>query len=230
MESKFSGNNFKVRFETALLLFAGILPFELNGFYNQYLFFYPRLYWLVEIISWIILPIGILMWGIHRRLFTFSDIGFHTRIANQKNIPVFILCLLFIPVITLTFYSVLGVIGRSLSAINYGAQAFSYNLIVPKHGFNRFVVLVYMAVSAGVVEEIYYRGIFRKIFSHGWINNCGYVLLSSIVFSSIHWEGGIIKLLITFCDGILLAIIYLLTGNLWPLILGHFLIDLYWLS
>jgi membrane protease YdiL (CAAX protease family) len=38
------------------------------------------------------------------------------------------------------------------------------------------------------------------------------------------------KVLYTFCVGLMMSTAYALTGNLWPLIVAHFLIDFGWLG
>lgn len=57
-----------------------------------------------------------------------------------------------------------------------------------------------------------------------------YLILSAAIFAGSHWEFGTTKLLYTFAWGLVNATIYLATGNLWPPIVGHVIVDLYWLG
>jgi len=72
----------------ALLLFFGILPFELNGMWNPILSSNPVIYWIVEVLIWVVMPLGI-YWIIRTDgLLDNKEIGFHITLIRKydKNI------------------------------------------------------------------------------------------------------------------------------------------------
>jgi len=52
----------------ALLLVVGILPFELNGWYNPLLSY--KAFWCVEIFTWIMMPLVLVVIALRMRLIT----------------------------------------------------------------------------------------------------------------------------------------------------------------
>lgn len=107
---------------------------------------------------------------------------------------------------------------------------FAFNLVVPDNAYH-FLVVVYLALTAGVIEEIFYRGLAWKVASG--INRVRlrkfiYVVFGSIIFSSLHWEQGFAGLLSTFAFGVAAALFYLQLKNLWPMIGAHTLVDVYY--
>jgi hypothetical protein len=46
----------------------------------------------------------------------------------------------------------------------------------------------------------------------------------------VQWEGGLPSLAESFAVGVFAAIVFRLTGNVWPLIVGHIIPDGYWFT
>ena len=82
-----------------------------------------------------------------------------------------------------------------------------------------------MALRAGVVEEVIYRGYaFERIFTltkSKWLA----VFIPLIMFMLAHISWGMGHLLFVFIAGGLFALIYLLKRNLLLLIIAHFTVD-----
>jgi membrane protease YdiL (CAAX protease family) len=57
-----------------------------------------------------------------------------------------------------------------------------------------------------------------------------FVVVSAAAFASVHCFGGQTKVAYALGHGLAFAVIYVITGNLWPLITAHAIIDLYWFS
>lgn len=212
----------------AVLLAIGILPFELNGLYNKFLYETPSLYWAVELISWVVLPIGIYLYGSQRGLFNVQTTGFSTpwpkTILRLIGAVFAILVLPFLireVNLSLTFYF------HDLFP-NAPNADFSYHDVLPAAGSARYATTIFLAVTAALTEEFYYRGLFRQLFSRGFLGSFLFILTSSVVFASVHWEQGLAGLCITFFFGLFVAALFCATKNLWPLILGHYLTDAYW--
>jgi membrane protease YdiL (CAAX protease family) len=214
--------------ELTLLLLIGILPFELNGLYNSHLVSRPLHFWAVEIISWILLPLAMYFWGIHRGLFTSAEIGFHPYFKGRICYTV-LLVLVLSPIIYFAHrYSRL--LAMRIIPTNYGAENFGYGQVVASYGDLRILILLYFAVTAGLVEEFFYRGVMYKLICMRKRRSIMYVFVSSLVFSSVHWELGIQFLLSHFLWGLVMGSIYCKIRNIWPLVVGHMITDLIALS
>lgn len=86
----------------------------------------------------------------------------------------------------------------------------------------------YVSITAGVTEEIIYRGFL--IFALGYLfpnlSIFFIILISSLLFGLAHtYQGFAMGVLRTTVFGILFAILYISLGSIIPLILFHFLLD-----
>src|SRR5687767_4339996 len=78
------------RAKLAALLFVGILPYWLNGFYNPLLKDTPAAFWTVEVVTWIAMPLSVVALGLRTGLFTRGDIGLHMRVVGRQNDVLFL--------------------------------------------------------------------------------------------------------------------------------------------
>ena len=85
---------------------------------------------------------------------------------------------------------------------------------------------VYLAITAGIIEEIVYRGIaihqLRKISN----NTLFLVVTSTLLFVAIHWSTGPMILITSAVFGIFWAYSFIKTGRLLPIMIAHFLYNL----
>jgi membrane protease YdiL (CAAX protease family) len=86
-----------------------------------------------------------------------------------------------------------------------------------------FLNLIFIALTAGIGEELFFRGIlqrlFIRMFNSPWVG----IILTAILFSAIHMQFmGFIPRVIM---GILLGAIYWYSGSLWVAIFAHFFYD-----
>lgn len=88
-----------------------------------------------------------------------------------------------------------------------------------------FLYVVYLAVSAGVFEEIVYRGIvisqLRRVSENRILLTCG----SAFVFAMIHWSLGPAIMILAFALGLFWAILFVRFRSLLPLVMAHGLFD-----
>jgi hypothetical protein len=118
----------------ALLLLIGIVPFELNGWYNPKLASNPRAFWVVEVTTWALLPLAIVAYGIHRKLFTFADLGLNGAVRGRQ-MPGLVLLLL--APVAWCFYTLdHGSVdwARRIWPTNYLAMPFNYARVIPEPG------------------------------------------------------------------------------------------------
>jgi membrane protease YdiL (CAAX protease family) len=85
----------------------------------------------------------------------------------------------------------------------------------------RFIVIAYAALSAGILEEIVYRGVIVSQLRKHLKSGAVVVFLSSAVFAGIHWGEGPAKLVETFIWGIILSSWFYRTRTLWSLMTCH---------
>jgi membrane protease YdiL (CAAX protease family) len=109
------------------------------------------------------------------------------------------------------------------------ASQFGYNMALPDNAILRAAVALFFSLTAGVVEEIFFRGLFRQIVSAllGPTAVKTYIFGSALIFGLAHWEQGSVGLYRATAFGLAAAILFLKLGDLRPLILAHALIDLY---
>jgi membrane protease YdiL (CAAX protease family) len=225
----------RVRAEVAALFLIGLAPAEFNWYYNPRLSDTPRLFWTVDLIRCLLLPAALVAWGIWRRLFTLADLGLQTRVFGRRN--VFLLFATIVIVAVLQSHldtQLLAWVSHAYPPTASSASHFSYNQMLPPSGPEtggyRLLAVVYLAISAGFSEEILFRGLLRRAFGPGLIQTAVFVVISAVAFASIHLFGGQAKAAYALGHGLAAAAIYAVTGNLWPVVVGHTMIDLYWFS
>jgi len=109
-------------------------------------------------------------------------------------------------------------------------RAIDYVGHVPSDGVARWVVAVYVAVSAGVIEEYFFRGLLGVVCAHYLGRSVAvFVVVSVLAFAAIHWGGGLVNVIAAGCSGVLLAAVYARTGDLRIPMAAHTLIWARWL-
>ena len=88
--------------------------------------------------------------------------------------------------------------------------------------------VIYHALSAGVFEEIFFRGVLGVVFlkKRRVIDVGLYVAVSSFAFLGIHSISNIADIFTLLFFGCSAAVMYVLLRNLWPIIIAHTLYDL----
>ena len=83
--------------------------------------------------------------------------------------------------------------------------------------------LLFVAVFAGVGEELFFRGVLQRIFIRLFKSPVIGIVITAFVFSAIHFQFyGFIP---RFILGILLGMVYWYSGSLWPAIVAHVVYD-----
>lgn len=212
------------RFKIGVLIFLAIVPFQLNGIYNPILLERsPAAFWIADFFAWVILPFLIYLYGKKTGLFTNQELGFHLDIWGKVKADKFFFGVLILPIILYFAYKYLFQLGAAIFSFD---PSFLYKQAIQDTGFYVIIKAFYAAITAGLVEEFIYRGMFKLLFKTDTLGVILYVLLSSLLFSSVHWESGTANIFATFCFGVITAVFYLWLKNLWPLALSHFIIDL----
>lgn len=210
----------------ALLTIPGLA----NGLYNPTLHNSSlAAFWALDFIQYWALPIAVLLTLYLKYDVRPKDYGL---ISPGRNYPLWEMSVaaLIIALVLVAAWYLLWVPGRIL----FGADdyLFSFDLVIPD-GTLRIPVILYLSVSAGVIEEITFRGLTWTAFAKleaGKYRNHVYLITSSLLFASVHWEQGLAGLLGSFGFGLVAAAFYLQLKNLWPLVGAHTLANLYFFS
>ena len=211
------------------LFLVAISPQLFNGFYNPGLMAYPTAFWSSDILTLAVMPPLLYAWGLRRGLFTNRDLGLHFQFPGRGSKAGFAAAMIVMPLAVFYGFWFLTWLGNYLHYRFFTAGAdhfvFDFSMAVSGQGIQRIAIIAYFSITAGLVEEFYYRALPRLFFKSSPFQLVLYLLFSSVIFALIHWEGGQVKLFVTFCLGLILAGSYLITRNLWPLIFGHLVAD-----
>ena len=212
------------------LYFLSLIPIYIKGYLNPFIIQYPILYWLVEILVWILFPIYLFDWCGRRRLqISYEKLGYHTKLCGEYIQGGYIsTTVILIPIIFIS-YALLRKLSSHIIFDNYLYHGFSYGDLIPAYGIERYIVLWFYSISAGFVEETQ-RSLCRLLFSNSFEDSIRYVLFSAAFFSLLHWHQGVQHIFLTFCLGVLFASLYLYFKNIWPIVVNHVLLDLFLLS
>ncbi len=212
---------FDVRGTCYILFFVAISPFFLNDLYNP-IIKDTWLYWILELMSWVVIPLIFCFYMHRQKVICFSDMFSLIFIKQRRPVLLIFIGILFVPVFywvyTVSFYLFEGVFG-TVQIVNHTNV---YRDVISDSGKSSILIILYYSITAGVVEELYYRGICRTFIK----NKLCFVLSSSLLFSAAHWGDGGAKLFATFILGLVYAWVYVKIKNLWPLIISHALMDI----
>ena len=197
---------------------TGVTPFLLNGFYNPFIARFPFAYWATDIIAWIILPATLLIVGIRKNYISFQDLGLRT---SNRYLPIILISSIFACPIFHYTYTHSYAFAVSAYPVNHFNVNFSYQYLIPTAPPWSYITIVYFSLTAGFVEEILYRSLLFNLFENTFLQRIVFLITSSIIFSLVHWEGGVHNLHATLIVGAVAGIIFLLTKNIWPCIVGH---------
>lgn len=215
-----------------LLLVIGILPAMLNGLYTLLLAAQPPLYWFVDVVSFVVVPAVLVGIAIRERLVTPSELGLHGLVNGRRARLELAILLVGAPIVLpVLVFPITGGIGHRLFPTGGPVVPFSYEWVLPSPDLPgwRALMILYLSVTAGVVEELYFRALLYRLLSpsHGWLT---YVSLSAGLFGAVHWEAGMAMVMSVALYGIVLAALFRATRNLWPLMLAHAATDIVVLS
>lgn len=204
---------------------AVFLPNYLDGYFKADLFQWsPQYFWLFDFTKFVLIP-GVCLVA----LATWSDVKPRHYGLGRPALSGAQLLAAGI-VVTLVMKGIYYYASHlAWRAFDVPAPAFSYSQTIPP-GWTGKLVAVYFAGTAAFVEEIYYRGLPWLLLGSrdtSGMRKLAYVLISSGFFAAIHWENGTPELVATFIYGVAACLWYLRLGTLWPLVLAHFVIDLW---
>jgi len=126
------------------------------------------------------------------------------------------------------FFAYTGItIALLYAKTHYGisVESFWYFPLPKWNGACVFLYVLYLSVTAGIYEEIIYRGIAIHQLRTLTSNTCILVLSSTLLFVAIHWSMGPGTWIEAGLWGALWAYLYIKTHSLLPIMIAHFLYD-----
>ncbi len=210
-------------FPAALIISLG----SVNGYINHLIAAMPFAYWSLELLYWIVLPVVIFSFLIHFCGLRLSDLGINGCIFGLHSVPlVLIVSVAFAPLSLWWYHKAYLYFSTHFPAEPF----FAYQMVIPADPVLKQLIALYFALTAGVVEELYYRGLFFRFARCFKTPAAVYLIASPLLFSLVHWEGGVAAMLAAYAYGLFAALFFLIMRNLWPLIIGHIYTDYMWFS
>lgn len=109
-----------------------------------------------------------------------------------------------------------------IQTLNYGSK-------LPKDGSFKVFAALYFGLTAGIVEEFFFRGVLKTVMgAYVTQSKLAFVLISTLIFGSAHWAAGLGAVISTGCWGFAFAMLYLWTKDLRPLMISHCLFDFFY--
>jgi membrane protease YdiL (CAAX protease family) len=129
-------------------------------------------------------------------------------------------------VIGITFWIVRRRVRRDHEALDRVLQKLGHIDRMLPHTQREKSIFHLVAFTAGVCEELLYRGYLIWYFTH-WLDVAPAVIVSSVIFGIGHSYQGLKGILTTTLVGAVMALIYLTSGSLWPAMAVHAIVDMH---
>lgn len=114
-----------------------------------------------------------------------------------------------------------GTLDQSLRALNEKAQQITQAMLVMPRWSTLVFNLILIAVIPAIAEEMFFRGVIQRLLvritRRGWLA----IVIASIIFSLLHGE--MLGFFPRLALGMVLGLIYYISGNLWYSIAAHFI-------
>ena len=207
----------------ACALLPVLSVWQLNGFYLEALGRTSTpLFWLADAMQWVALP-AVLLWLVSSKA-SLQPGHYGLDLPAMDFWPLALRTLMVFVTAGLAF-----VVARNLSWRVLGASAASFQLghHFPS-GLSGTVVWIYAAVSAGLMESIFFIGLPWLWYASAYQNPSEpyFTVAISAFFALAHWEQGMHIAMAAFFAHLVLCKWFFHWKTLWPVVLGHILIDL----
>ncbi len=199
-----------------------VAPFLVNGALNAVVAARPWLYWAMEIVVWLVLPAALLAGAARVAGIDARRLGLDGRIRGRSSpAGIAVACVVLSAAWPPVYAALEGLATGWLPA----TPLFVYESVVPSTQPGRFLAAAWFALTAGVVEEIIYRGYAWQVCRDLAHPRSWFLVPGPLLFASVHWEAGIASVFVAWVFGVMAAALYLALRNLWPLIVAHAVTD-----
>ena len=198
-----------------------------DGIWKPSLLRGPYLYfWLYDLFAWVVVPTSAFA-ALHRwTALSTEDYGLVAQLGWKDLVHVLPLPLFALFVVHLFAYSFAqGIFPNS-------KPEFSYITALRPLGSSWILGTIYLAVTAGVIESIFYIGLpwfcLRRILNTSINTRRSFALITAVVFAAAHHENGAPGVVAAFFFQFVAASWFFKLRTLWPIIGAHALIDVYY--
>ena len=185
-------------------------------FNDFYLIFIPqsqiKLLWILDIIFYTIIPILTIIYLYKKNKITMLHIPLNAPFKITYLFLALLLCI-FMYIID---YSIIGLILNDIFPTNL-FQGYAF----PSNERLRLITIIYASLSAGIIEELIFRGIIVTELNKHIKNTVILVIFSSLIFSLIHWGQGFGKLIEVFIFSMIPTLWFIKTKQLWGNMIFH---------
>ena len=182
-------------------------------------------YWIVNFVTLVLVPAGYLAF-VFRMGARAADIGLKPL---TQDYPVH-RCLKIVVVCTLIYLAYVPIANMAAALVGDASESSALEQFPVPLGRVGLVAIAYYALVAAVFEEIVFRGVLGFIFikDGSRVRYLMYILCSAALFTALHIPShDIPDLAGTLYLGLASAILYIRIRNVSPLIIAHFILDVY---
>jgi membrane protease YdiL (CAAX protease family) len=207
----------------AWALFPVVFIWQINGIYMAALArISVPLFWLADVIQWIVLPAVLLIFLAKRAALLPKDYGLDTAALRWRS-----LILGTLAVFATTSLAYFWASKLSWQWLDQPTGYFSFPEVFPG-GLMGNVIWFYSALTAGIVESIFFIGLpwllYRNV--RRLPSRAAFTLIASVIFACAHWEQGPHVVVAAFCFHVVACAWYFRLGTLWPVAASHSLVDM----
>lgn len=205
-----------------LSLLLIIFIWGVNGIYLSALSqISPAAFWAADLMQWIVVPGALSYFLATKYSILPKQYGFAS--FSESWVKVFVLGL----IAALTFYiSFFWVRDFSWRFLGHPTGFFSLGSVFPSGALGT-VIWLYSAVSAGLVESALFIGLPWLLWSRLNLDSpFVFSFLSALIFSSVHWEQGPHVVIGALAFGLVACAWFFRLRTLWPIVIGHVIVDL----
>lgn len=175
------------------------------------------LLWMLDILFFLLIPSATLFWLYRNRKISLQGIGLANRPTAVTIMAGVLLCA---GLVILIQWNLRPFLNALLPWHLYAGYDFPHSQPL------RSITILYAALTAGILEEIVYRGIVTTELQKHIHSKVMVVVLSCVIFAGIHWSEGPATLIYIGTWAIIPTIWFLKQKNLWGPITCHILYDL----
>lgn len=171
-----------------------------------------KLLWSLDIVFFTFIPVVTIIYLYKKKYLSSEEIPFSVPIKLKHILLGFILCL----TMYIVDYSFFGLLLRnSLPGGLFTGYPF------PSDEPYRIITILYASISAGIIEEVIFRGIVITRLSKHIQSTFYLVIISCLFFALIHWGQGVGKVVDVFIFSIIPTLWFIKTRQLWGNIVYH---------
>jgi len=199
-----------------------VAPFLVNGVLNAAVAATPWLYWSLEVVVWLLWPGALLYVASRVAGVDTRRLGLDATVFGRPSPGALAAACVLLSATWPPCYDALETLAGAWLP---GAPLFVYESVVPGSQPGRLLAAAWFALTAGVVEELIYRGYCWQLCRDLAHPRAWFLLPGPLLFASVHWEAGLAAVFVAWAFGVMAAVLYLVLRNLWPLIVAHAVTD-----